>query len=101
MGTVTTQTFGGPGPHLYAAGRKMVAYQPVVPIAQGVRIGVAILSYHGNVSFGVTGGYDTVPDVARLCRSIESGIDDLHDQAQPLDQCEVTLSSGPAPVPAR
>jgi diacylglycerol O-acyltransferase len=45
----------------------MVAYQPLVPIAQGVRIGVAILSYHGNVSFGVTGDYDTVPDVARLC----------------------------------
>ena len=40
-----------------------------------------ILSDHGNVSVGVTGDDDTVPDVARLCRSIESGIDDLHEQA--------------------
>ena len=60
----------------------MVAYQPFVPIAQGVRIGVAILTYKGSVSFGITGEYDTVPDVARLCRSIESGIDDLLDQAR-------------------
>ena len=81
VGTVTTNV-RGPDHTLYAAGRKMVAYQPFVPIAQGVRIGVAILSYDGNVSFGVTGDYDTVPDVARLCRSIESGIDDLHEQAR-------------------
>ena len=80
VGTVTTNV-RGPDHTLYAAGRKMVAYQPFVPIAQGVRIGVAILTYDGNVSFGVTGDYDTVPDVARLCRSIESGIDDLHEQA--------------------
>ena len=65
VGTVTTNV-RGPDHTLYAAGRKMVAYQPFVPIAQGVRIGVAILSYDGNVSFGVTGDYDTVPDVARL-----------------------------------
>ncbi len=62
----------------------MVAYQPFVPIAQGVRIGVAILTYDGSVSFGITGEYDTVADdVARLCRSTESGIDDLLDQARP------------------
>ena len=60
----------------------MVAYQPFVSIAQGVRIGVAILTYKGRVSFGITGEYDTVPDVVRLCRSIESGIDDLLDQAR-------------------
>ena len=60
----------------------MVAYQPFVSIAHGVRIGVAILTYKGSVSFGITGEYDTVPDVVRLCRSIESGIDDLLDQAR-------------------
>ena len=75
MGTVTTNV-RDPDLTLYAAQRKMIACQPFVPIAQGVRIGVAILSYDGNVSFGVIGDYDTVPDVARLCcRSLESGID--------------------------
>jgi diacylglycerol O-acyltransferase / wax synthase len=81
VGTVTTNV-RGPDHTLYAAGRRMVANQPFVPIAQGVRIGVAILTYDGSVSFGITGDYDTVPDVVRLCRSIESGIDDLLDQAR-------------------
>jgi diacylglycerol O-acyltransferase / wax synthase len=81
VGTITTNV-RGPDHTLYAAGRRMVAYQPFVPIAQGVRVGVAILTYDGGVSFGITGDYDTVPDVACLCRSIESGVDDLLDQAR-------------------
>ena len=76
IGTVTTNV-RGPEHTLFAAGRRMVAYQPFVPIGQGVRIGVAILTYDGGVSFGVTGDYDTIPDVERLCRSIEAGIDAL------------------------
>ena len=72
----------GPEHTLFAAGRRMVAYQPFVPISQGVRIGVAILTYDGGVSFGVTGDYDTIPDVERLCRSIEAGIDGLLGRAR-------------------
>ena len=70
--TVTTNVAGPQFP-LYAAGRRMVAYLPFVPLAQGVRIGVAIMSYDGGVSFGVTGDYDTVPDLEVFCRSIEAG----------------------------
>ena len=77
-----TTNVRGPEHTLYAAGRRMVAYQPFVPISQGVRIGVAILTYDGGVSFGVTGDYDTIPDVARLCRSIEAGIDALVSRAR-------------------
>ena len=62
INTVTTNV---PGPQypLYAVGRQMVAYLPFVPLGQGIRIGVAIMSYNGGVSFGVTGDYDTVPDL--------------------------------------
>ena len=81
IGTVTTNV-RGPEHTLFAAGRRMVAYQPFVPISQGVRIGVAILTYDGGVSFGVTGDYDTIPDVERLCRSIEAGIDALVSRAR-------------------
>ena len=80
---ITTVITNVPGPQdpLYAAGRQMVAYLPFVPLSQGVRLGVAILSYNGQVSFGVTGDYDTVPDTERFCRTIEAGIDDLRDRA--------------------
>lgn len=74
--TVTTNV-AGPQHPLYAAGRQMVAYLPFVPLAQGVRIGVAIMSYNGAVSFGVTGDYDSVPDLEPFCRSIETGIGEL------------------------
>ena len=79
--TVTTNV-AGPQHPLYAAGRQMVAYHPYVPLGQGVRIGVAIMSYNGGISFGVTGDYDTVPDLEDFCRSIEHGISDLRARAR-------------------
>jgi hypothetical protein len=50
---------------------------PFVPLAGGVRIGVAIFSYNGMMNFGVTGDYDAAPDIAVLCRGIEDGMGEL------------------------
>jgi diacylglycerol O-acyltransferase len=79
--TVTTNV---PGPQfpLYAAGRQMREAFPYVPIAQRVRIGVAIFSYLGALNFGVTGDYDTAPDIDVLTRGIEDGIRELLDDAR-------------------
>ena len=81
--SVHTVTTNVPGPQypLYALGREMVEYLPFVPLSQGVRIGVAILSYNGQVRFGVTGDYDTVPEVDWFCRRIEAGIAELTERA--------------------
>jgi diacylglycerol O-acyltransferase len=82
INTVTTNV---PGPQfpLYAVGCRMVTYLPFVPLAQGVRIGVAIVSYDGGVSFGVTGDYDTIPDLAPFCRRIETELAELRRVARP------------------
>jgi WS/DGAT/MGAT family acyltransferase len=82
--TVNTVTTNVPGPAfpLYALGRKMVEYLPFVPLSQGVRIGVAILSYNGQLRFGVTGDYDTVPEVPWFCTRIEAGIAELSERAE-------------------
>ena len=84
---VNTVTTNVPGPQypVYALGREMVAYLPFVPLSQGVRIGVAILSYNGQVSFGVTGDYDTVPEVEWFCRRIEARVAELLEQV-PADE---------------
>ncbi len=76
---VNTVTTNVPGPQmpLYAAGRRMLKVYPYVPLAGSVRVGVAIFSYDGQVSFGVTGDYDTAPDIDVLCRGIEAGMDEL------------------------
>ncbi len=77
--TITTVTTNVPGPQipLYALGREMVAYLPFVPISAGVRIGIAILSYNGRISFGITGDYDSAPDVDDMAVAIEAGVVEL------------------------
>ena len=81
--SVNTVTTNVPGPPhaLYALGREMLEYLPFVPISQGVRIGVSILSYNGKVRFGVTGDYDTMPEVEWFCRRIEAGVAELTELA--------------------
>jgi diacylglycerol O-acyltransferase len=81
--SVNTVTTNVPGPQypLYCAGRKMLAYYPYVPISHGVRIGTAILSYNGQVAFGVTGDEETAPDVDVLASGIESGLTELYELA--------------------
>lgn len=76
---VQTVTTNVPGPQqpMYAAGRRMLHAMPYVPLAGSVRIGVAIFSYAGELSFGVTGDYDTAPDLDVLCHGIEEGMEEL------------------------
>ncbi len=50
---------------------------PYVPIAGHVRIGVAIFSYDGGLTFGVTGDYDEAPDIDVLCDGIEHSMHEL------------------------
>ena len=85
---VNTVTTNVPGPQypLYALGRRMLEYLPFVPLSQGVRIGVAILSYDGHVAFGVTGDYDTVPDVDAMADHIEEGVAELVALATAAEQ---------------
>jgi diacylglycerol O-acyltransferase len=80
IGTVTTNV---PGPQvaLYALGRELIAYYPYVPIVHGVPLGIAILSYNGRVAFGVTGDYDSMPDLPVLIGGIERGLDELTELA--------------------
>jgi len=82
---VNTVTTNVPGPQqpLYLAGRRMLEAIPFVPIASRVRIGVAIFSYDGALKFGVTGDYDTAPDIDVLCDGIEKGMTELVKASQP------------------
>ena len=76
---VNTVTTNVPGPQfpLYAAGRRMVRAFPYVPLAGQVRLGIAIFSYNGEVNFGITGDYDTTPDIEVLAHGIEDGMAQL------------------------
>jgi WS/DGAT/MGAT family acyltransferase len=73
INTVTTNV---PGPQhpLYVGGKRMLEAFPYVPLGGHVRVGVAIFSYDGGLTFGVTGDFDCAPDVDVLCCGIESGM---------------------------
>jgi hypothetical protein len=55
----------------------MLEALPYVPIAGHVRIGVAIFSYDGALSFGITGDYDRAADIDLLGRGIERSMGEL------------------------
>ena len=82
INTVTTNV---PGPQvpLYAVGRRMLQVYPYVPLGIRMRIGVAIFSYDGNVTFGITGDYDGAPDIEVLARGIERSMSELLSVEQP------------------
>ena len=76
---VNTVTTNVPGPQtpMYACGRRMLEAFHYVPLSNGVRVGLAIFSYDGQLNYGVTGDYDTAPDIDVLCRGIEAGMEEL------------------------
>jgi WS/DGAT/MGAT family acyltransferase len=76
---VNTVTTNVPGPQLplYVLGRRMRQVYPYVPLAGQVRVGVAIFSYDGEVTFGITGDYDAASDIDVLARGIEDGMSEM------------------------
>ncbi len=81
INTVTTNV---PGPQLplYVAGCRMLKAYPYVPLAEQIRVGVAIFSYDGQVNFGITGDYDANPDLDALTDGIIDGMDELLAEAK-------------------
>jgi hypothetical protein len=82
---LNTGTTNVPGPQfpLYLAGRRMLESFPYIPLFAHVRLAVAIVSYDGALSFGVSGDYDSTADIHVLCRGIERGLGELVALAQP------------------
>jgi len=68
-----------PGPQfpLYVLGRRMRAIYPMVPLAQHLALGIAILSYDGQIAFGLNADYDALPDVERLAGDLADSLDEL------------------------
>jgi WS/DGAT/MGAT family acyltransferase len=104
--TLHTGTTNVPGPQfpLYLARRRMLESFPYIPLFASVRIAVAIFSYDGALSFGVSGDYDTAPDIEVLCRGIERGLDQLlalaHASAAPTAPKKRRSSPRRKPAPA-
>jgi diacylglycerol O-acyltransferase len=87
---MTTVVTNVPGPRgtLYCCGRRMLTTYPYVPIADRLRIGVAVTSYDGRLFFGVTGDAATATDLDVLVDGIELGFTELRHAATNPDLAE-------------
>jgi diacylglycerol O-acyltransferase len=68
-----------PGPQvpLYLLGRQLDALFPMVPLAANQALGIAIMSYDGQLNFGLNADYDALPDLEALADELRASIDEL------------------------
>jgi hypothetical protein len=68
-----------PGPQfpLYCLGSEVLEAFPYVPILDGQALTIAILSYNGQLGFGITGDRDVLPDLTVLADGIADGFAEL------------------------
>ena len=72
-----------PGPQfpLYLLGRRMLDPFPMVPLASGQGLGVALLSYDGRINFGLVGDFDLLWDLDDFARDVEDSLAELAAEA--------------------
>ncbi len=89
---IVTVTTNVPGPQqpLYGMGRRLVEIIPYVPIATTLRTGIAIFTYCGTVTFGITGDFAANPDLDVLARGIEHDLSELLAAARRHQRTSVT-----------
>ncbi len=68
-----------PGPQfpLYVLGRRMESIFPLVPLARRQALCVGIMSYDGEVDFGLIGDYDAMADLDSFALDLEAAIEEV------------------------
>ncbi|HEX7060138.1 MAG TPA: wax ester/triacylglycerol synthase family O-acyltransferase [Solirubrobacterales bacterium] len=68
-----------PGPQvpLYVLGRKMESIFPMVPLARRQALCVGIMSYNGQVDFGLIGDYDAMADLDSFALDLEGAVREI------------------------
>jgi WS/DGAT/MGAT family acyltransferase len=67
----------GPPVSLYVQGKRLETLVPVVPLAQGVGLAFAILSYTENLTIGITADPALIPDSELLAGLLQAGFEEL------------------------
>jgi hypothetical protein len=84
-----------PGPQfpLYMAGAKLVANYPVSVITHGMGLNITVMSYMGELDFGIVADRDQMPDLANLIEWLDDELEALKPKAK--------RASAPRPRKAR
>jgi hypothetical protein len=70
-----------PGPQfpLFLMGRRMERLFPMVPLAKRQALCVGIMSYDGQVNFGLIGDYDAMADLEDFADDLDAALEELID----------------------
>jgi diacylglycerol O-acyltransferase / wax synthase len=69
--------FPGPQIPLYVLGRELVGVYPVGFLARRHALSIAVISYNGQINFGLLADRDAVPDVARIASYLSDSVQEL------------------------
>jgi diacylglycerol O-acyltransferase len=86
-----------PGPQfpLYVLGRQMESIFPMVPLARRQALCVGIMSYKGQVNFGLVGDYDAMADLDSFALDLEAAIREIVE-ATPTKRQKKAVKAGAA-----
>jgi diacylglycerol O-acyltransferase len=95
-----------PGPQfpLYVLGRKMESIFPMVPLARRQALCIGIMSYNGQVNFGLIGDYDAMADLDSFALDLEAATKEVlktataKKRAKKRKKATVASSNGAGPV---
>lgn len=75
-----------PGPQvpLYCMGARLLEAYPVVPLAHNLTLGIAILSYCGQLHFGLYADAEAMPDLSVLTAALEDSFGELEKIAEEM-----------------
>jgi hypothetical protein len=70
-----------PGPQfpLYAAGARLLAPYPVVPLAKGQAVSIGLTSYNGGVFYGLNADRDAMTDIDVLTDGLVDALRELSE----------------------
>src|SRR3954469_12903951 len=81
----------GPNVPLYYAGARLESYLPLSAIVDGQGLNITVISYGGQMHFGLIADRDLVPDLEDLADALSAELDALTAAVVPDDQPPITL----------
>src|SRR3954470_10293020 len=71
----------GPQQPLHMGDSELLAFYPLVPLGKNLTLNFAVLSYNGQMHFGLVGDFDAVPDLDDLVEDVTGAIVELGNAA--------------------
>ena len=78
---LTISNVPGPNFPLYSAGARMVAMYPMGPIFDGGGLNITVISYLGQMFFGLVGCRETVPNLWSIAGGMNDAMEELRKAA--------------------